>query len=133
MADQYVIAGFIDKTGKILANTGQFSVVHVAAGVYTVIFQYEFLAVPVVVTSQVFPNQMYSNGGDTRDNALVIGVDQKAVRLHTGDRNGASVDREFTFIAWGFGPGAKVELSESEAAKIVELTAAEHVSAASAE
>jgi len=103
-APQYVVTGYIDAAGKVKGGTGGFTVEHVDAGVYTVIFQPAFLTTPVVVTSQVFPDELYSKGGSTLDNALLIGVDNTRVRIHTGDGSGKTTDRVFTFIAMGAGP-----------------------------
>ena len=126
MASQYTVTGFVDPNGTVLGGTGGFVVEHVDNGVYTILFQPQFVTTPVVVTSQVYPNDLYSKGGSTLDNALLIGVDQTRVRIHTGDGKGNGWDRAFTFIAIGVGPALEdIEIDEAAEAALIDAESAE--------
>jgi hypothetical protein len=107
MAGQHTVTGLVNKDGSILGGTGGFIVDRVDTGIYSVIFTPPFLTTPVVVTSQVFPNDLLSKGGNTRDNSLLIGVSHDRVRIKTGNGNGDADNRVFTFIAMGVGPAAE--------------------------
>jgi hypothetical protein len=113
MAGQYVVTGFVDKDGNVLSGTGGFIVDRIETGIYSIIFTPAFLTRPVVVTSQVFPNELFSKGGNTRDNSLLIGIGHDRARIKTGDGNGNADNRAFTFIAMGVGPAAEEEGEES--------------------
>ncbi|ACU71661.1 hypothetical protein Caci_2748 [Catenulispora acidiphila DSM 44928] len=105
----YVVTGLVNGDGKILGGTGGFTVERVDEGVYTVLFIPTFLVTPVVVATQVYPNELSSKGFDTRDNAVVVGADNTRVRIRTGNHEGRPKDRTFTFNATGMGPGLLAE------------------------
>ncbi|HET7016647.1 MAG TPA: hypothetical protein VFI65_22180 [Streptosporangiaceae bacterium] len=92
--------GVISPEGKIISGHG-FKVDRSNTGIYTILFEEPFNVIPVVVTSQIFPNDVSSQGGDTRDNAVVVGIVNDRFRIKTGGSGGEAQNRHFTFIAMG--------------------------------
>jgi len=78
-------------------------------GIYKITFDNPFTKRPTVVATQCFSNtdssdswdNISSNGGDTRDNVVVIAVKEDSCKLKTGDSSGTACDRKFGFIAIG--------------------------------
>lgn len=101
MADQKTVTGFISKAGERISGVGDYTVVKSGTGLYNVVFRPPFAAPPVVVSTQVFPNNIADGGGSTRDNAVIVGITDQQVRIKVGDGNGSAQDRDFTFIAMG--------------------------------
>jgi hypothetical protein len=100
MADR-IVWGYVDgTTGKALEGSG-FTVVWVDKGLYTIVFDQPFTNRPAVVVSEVYTGNPDYHGGDTRDNAVVVGIAPDQFRLETGQSNGEKDNRWFTFIAIG--------------------------------
>ena len=95
-----VIRGIVAPNGAISTGAG-FIVGKVGLGLYDIRFARAFPSNPCVVATQVFPGDPGSPGGDTRDNAVIVGIAPDRVRIKTGDGAGNSSDRTFTFIAIG--------------------------------
>lgn len=75
-------------------------------GIYLVHFNAGFTKTPACAVTQQFSgnskwDDYSSNGGDTRDNAVIITLDKDHVRVKTGDLGGGAQDRNFSFIAIG--------------------------------
>ena len=100
MADRSVW-GFVRSTGKVETGTG-YRVTHDSNGTYTVLFDVPFNTGPAVVATQCYPGEK-EQGGDTRDNAVIVSISSDRCRIVTGEDDGAKVDRDFTFIAIGGG------------------------------
>ena len=100
MADR-TLTGYIAADGRVVSGTGGYRVVHDEAGLYTVLFDQAFTRPPAVVTTQVFPGDVNSTGGDPRDNSVVVGINLDRFRMETGEDNGKKADRQWTFIAFG--------------------------------
>jgi hypothetical protein len=115
MADQRFVTGFIAKDGSKLSSHGDYTIVPSGNGIYNVVFHPPFAVLPVVVATQVFPNEVSSSGGSTRDNAVVVGVTERQFRVKVGDGEGRGTNRDWTFIAVGIGlSGAALEEWEAE-------------------
>jgi hypothetical protein len=100
MADATVWGLVNGTTATPKSGTG-YKVDHVQAGVYTVLFDKSFNGIPSVVVTQVYPDDLNSTGGNTLDNAVVIGISNDRFRVTTGAYQGAKQDRDFAFIAMG--------------------------------
>jgi hypothetical protein len=88
--------GVVSKDGKIQSGSG-FKVRLEDNGIFFVSFDQPFGILPAVVASQVYRRD--GGGGDTRDNLVIVEIDENRVRLKTGDNEGRSEHRDFTFIA----------------------------------
>ena len=94
-----IIYGTVDAKGEKISGNS-FSSTNEASGRYRVRFEPPFASPPAVTTSQVFAG-VHNNGGDSRDNALVITIEKDKVRIRTGNADGGTEDRSFSFIAVG--------------------------------
>ena len=92
--------GVIGPDGKIISGTG-FKVDHSNTGTYTILFEEPFHVIPAISATQIFPNDVSSQGGDTRDNAVLVGIINDRFRVKTGGGDGRAADRHFTFVAMG--------------------------------
>lgn len=94
------IRGSIKPNGEILAGKG-FKVVHEETGIYTILFNEDFPSRPTVVVTQHYPadDNFASDGGNTRDNAVIVAVQHDRFKIKTGDGDGKVSDRAFEFIA----------------------------------
>jgi hypothetical protein len=81
-----------------------FHVDHDSKGLYTVFYKESFDVTPAVVLTQNYPNwgEFGSNGGNTRDNCVLVASDAFHFKVKTGDSNGDASDRNFSFIATDF-------------------------------
>ncbi|MEU4225340.1 hypothetical protein AB0F17_13670 [Nonomuraea sp. NPDC026600] len=105
MADRSVW-GCVGSNGSTIYSGTGFKVDRVGTGVYTVLFDVAFPQWPSVVATQMYPGNMSSTGGDTRDNAVVIAISTDRFRVTTGGSDGKQADRDFSFIAMGPAPAA---------------------------
>lgn len=101
------IRGTVEADGSVFAGSG-YTVNKVGTGLYDVSFATEFSNIPTVVVTQQHPDnntarngQFTESGGNTRDNAIVVGVRNNKVRIRTGKDDGSANDRRFHFIAIG--------------------------------
>jgi hypothetical protein len=100
-----------DDDGNLYAisGSGDFAPTFNNTGLYTVQFNNSFTNIPTVTLTQLFMgdsnsnnlNEFTSNGGDTRDNAVMIAVDEKHFRFGVGSSNGSKQNRTVGFIAVG--------------------------------
>lgn len=96
-----IIYGTVSKDGKKLGGEG-YSVSHTKdSGVYFITFAQPFNRLPGASTTQIYPNDPNSTGGDTRDNALIIYLSSEQMNVKTGEHDGDGKDRDFTFIVVG--------------------------------
>jgi len=95
-----MVCGYVSASGNVISGTG-YRVDHVDPGLYTVFFDTAFNTIPSVVVTQVFNGDINYHGGDTRDNAVVVGILADRFRVVVGEQNGSHSDRRFTFIAAG--------------------------------
>lgn len=102
------IYGNVNADGSIHSGSGDFQVIPEGTnGVYTLIFKQSFSSIPTVILTQKYSNSpsnwtdFPSDGGDTRDNAVLIAVNQDKAKLKTGDSTGGGTDRDFGFMATG--------------------------------
>jgi hypothetical protein len=88
-------------------SQNNFDVVRVAAGIYLIDFKDGVFTKPpaLCATQQYSGNDSWedfgSPGGSTLDNVTIIALDNKHVKLKTGDMKGVGQDRNFSFIAIG--------------------------------
>lgn len=95
------IRGSVRADGTILSEGKYFKVVHGETGIYNIIFNEDFSTRPTVVVTQHYPDKddFNNDGGDTKDNAVIIAIGKDRFKLKTGDNNGHVCDRAFEFIA----------------------------------
>eukprot|EP01123_Difflugia_compressa_P003573 TRINITY_DN1470_c1_g1_i3.p2 TRINITY_DN1470_c1_g1~~TRINITY_DN1470_c1_g1_i3.p2 ORF type:complete len:107 (-),score=20.06 TRINITY_DN1470_c1_g1_i3:236-556(-) len=97
------LGGFIDETGAIISQYGEFDITRdLNGGVFTIAFHRPFLAPPVVVATQVHNNDPTFNMTDTKDNCVFLKIDNQGFKVKTGDSVGIGSWRKFSFIAVGF-------------------------------
>ena|SRR5215213_9717452 len=96
-----ILYGTVGKDGKKLGGSG-YSVSHTGgSGIYFITFQQPFNKLPGGSTTQIYPNDPSSKGGNTMDNALIIYLSTEQMNVKTGDGSGNASDRDFTFIIVG--------------------------------
>ncbi|HSS51767.1 MAG TPA: hypothetical protein VLX28_22720 [Thermoanaerobaculia bacterium] len=99
---QQIVWGCVNANGTTHSGTG-FTTVPNPPGVYDVVFSIPFNSTPAVVAIQNYKhwNDFTYNGGDTRDNTVLIASDRTKFKLETGENDGKKSDRNFSFIAVG--------------------------------
>lgn len=96
-----LIRGVVQPSGGIDSGAG-FSVWHRGPGMYEVTFSAAFAGRPAVSVTQVYPDPgNFGPGGDTRDNAIITGIDKNRFQVSTGGGDGVRGDRWFSFIVMG--------------------------------
>jgi hypothetical protein len=103
-----IIYGCVERGGAIHSGTG-FSVEHPGSGLYEITFAPAFDYPPAVVATQQYAyrdghyrwDDFQNHGGSTKDNVVIIALNESKVRLKTGDGDGIAASRNFTFIAIG--------------------------------
>lgn len=96
-----LIRGNVLSNGVPLDGSG-FQVNKQPNGQYEILFLPPFSSRPSASATQVFQNFWdFSGGGDTRDNAVIVGIDNTHMVVRTGDANGTRTDRDFSFIVIG--------------------------------
>lgn len=95
------VYGLVGGGGEVLSGSGDFRVQRSDMGLYTIDFTRAFNTMPAVIATQSYPSDVESPGGDTRDNAVVVGITTERFRIKTGDPAGAPSDRSFSFVAIG--------------------------------
>lgn len=103
-----IIYGSVNSNGTIESGIG-FKVQQPSmAGIYQITFDNPFIKRPTVVATQCLSttfsdswDAMSDNGGNTRDNVVVIAVKEDSCKLKTGDSDGNPCLRKFGFIAIG--------------------------------
>jgi len=99
-AEPRVVHGYIETNGAILGGAG-FSVSWASAGRYMITFDRPFMGIAGAGATQVFHGD-FGDGGNTRDNALISGIDHYRMRVITGDSGGSRANRRFTFSVAGY-------------------------------
>jgi hypothetical protein len=94
-----VIRGTVNSNGGINSGSG-YSVSKVGTGLYDINFSTAFNTTPAVVITQIFEGNN-QQGGDTRDNAVVVLTTTTKTRIKTGGSDGSVSDRSFCFVAFG--------------------------------
>ena len=100
-ADRW-IRGCVNGDGTIESGSG-FTVLRTPPGRYEIRYASPFGGHPAVVVTQNYPgwNDFNVEGGDSRDNTVLIASDANRFKIKTGDGNGNAQDRNFSFIAIG--------------------------------
>ena len=97
MSGTLTVWGTINGDGSIAAGTG-YSVTAQGNGEYIISFSPTFSGTPAIVGSQV----LYGSGSEnTLDNVIFPYLNNGAATAKTGDSNGNSTNRAFSFIAMG--------------------------------
>lgn len=96
-----IIRGTVDASGTRIEGSG-FSVSK-SGSLWKITFDEAFNNEPTVLAAQQYPddNKVDGNGGNTRDNAIVVGVKTSECYIKTGDSGGDHSWRRFHFIAVG--------------------------------
>jgi len=96
-----ILRGTIQSDGSIAAGSG-FSVAHVGTGLYLITFDASFPVRPSAAVTQIFPDlDDFGNGGNTLDNAVIVGLNTQRMKVKTGASDGTERDRDFTFVVIG--------------------------------
>ena len=93
------ISGIVNDTGNYSGSTG-FSSRRDRTGVYTINFNPRFRKIYGASATQVFYGG-HGYGGDTRDNLIIVYLNDREMRVRTGRNNGEANDRDFTFVVNG--------------------------------
>jgi hypothetical protein len=93
-----LIRGFVNPSGGTRGKG--FTAKWASSGLCDITFDKAFGDAPVVVATQMFPGSN-EQGGDTRDNAVVISSSTTRVRIKTGGGDGSAANRDFHFVAFG--------------------------------
>ena len=100
MSDPRIVSGVVDPKGIVLSGSG-FRCQRIDTGLYILFFDQTFNALPAVLATQSYPFNMNDDGGNTRDNAVVVGIAEDRTKIKTGNENGTASDRYFSFAAIG--------------------------------
>jgi hypothetical protein len=108
-----MVRGVVTANGSNYAGVG-YSTKRVNEGVYDIAFDPPFSLIPGASVTQIFQGRdnngkdigladagIDARGGDTRDNAVIVFLSDKILRVKTGDNGGTARDRNFSFIAIG--------------------------------
>jgi hypothetical protein len=99
---QHIIWGCINADGSIYNGTN-FTPVPGPKGTYDIVYSTPFKSTPAVVTLQNYKgwNDFSSDGGNTKDNTVLVASDRQKCKIITGDNDGKKENRNFTFLAIG--------------------------------
>lgn len=103
---QKIIYGCVWKNGTKYSGEG-FTAKQPKTGIYEITFDKPFNSPPAVTATQQYAvgnnnwNDFANNGGNVKDNVVIIALDEKRVKLKTGNSDGIETSRNFTFIAIG--------------------------------
>lgn len=99
---QQIVWGCVNANGTTHSGTG-FTSIAAETGVYDVVYSTPFKITPAVVAIENYRNwtEFTYNGGDTRDNAVLIASDRQKFKIATGNNEGNKSSRNFSFIAVG--------------------------------
>lgn len=104
---QKIVYGNVNSDGTRYSGTHDWTSGQTGGGTgrYEVIFDEPFDSVPTVVLTQNYKswNDFGYNGGDARDNAVLIAVDERHFKYKTGKDDGEGSWRNCGFIAIGTG------------------------------
>ncbi len=105
-----IVWGTVCRDGKIHSGSG-FMVTHDKEGIYSIMFKNDpFANPPAVVVTQLFCgnskpdswDEFTFSGGDPRDNAVLIALDESRFKVKTGcGGDGDTASRNFSFVAIG--------------------------------
>ena len=96
-----IVCGTIRSDGAVLSGAG-FTVQKLGTGLYQINFNPIFNMRPAASVTQIYPYaDNFGTGGDTRDNAVITGINNSALKLKTGESGGNAQDRSFTFVVVG--------------------------------
>jgi hypothetical protein len=99
---QRIVWGCVNADGSPHSGSG-FTSIAGETGVYDIVYSKPFVVNPAVVTLQNYKNwtDFTFNGGNTKDNSVLIASDRQKFKIETGDNDGKKQKRNFTFIAIG--------------------------------
>lgn len=96
-----VVRGTVNGDGNVADGAG-FSLARESNWLTKIIFNTAFAATPTIVATQQYPdNNNSSDGGNTKDNAIIVKVDRWAAWVKCGNNDGSGSWRRFHFIAMG--------------------------------
>ena len=80
-------------------------------GIFDILFRPFFASRPSGCVTQIFPAPDFekdatgalakNDGGDPRDNAVIVGIDHTMMRVKVGGATGIPADRHFSFVVVG--------------------------------
>lgn len=100
MADLRFLWGVVDPDGNPISGSG-YRCQRIDEGLYLIVFDESYSGSPAVIGTQIFPNELSSFGGNTRDNLVVVGVEVDRCKIKVGDAEGKSRNRWFSFLVAG--------------------------------
>jgi len=88
--------------GGINENGTGYTTIWVATGICDITFNSSFPGRPSASVTQAFGGlDAFDSGGDTRDNAVIVGINTTRLRVKVGDSAGAPSNRDFSFLVIG--------------------------------
>lgn len=102
---QKILYGNVNADGTTYSGSGGFQCRHIGKGTYLIEFADAFASVPTVVLTQQYiawADFSYPGAG-TKNNAMLVAVDEHACKYVTGNSDGSHTDRNCAFIAIGEG------------------------------
>src|SRR5262245_55852558 len=94
------IWGNVKADGTVLSGPS-YRVEKIDTGLYTVIFDESFNAMPGVSVTEIWPQDINSHGGSTVNNAVLVAVEPDRFRVKIGNQKGDAFDCDFSFSAIG--------------------------------
>ena len=95
-----IVSGIVNADSSISGGTGDFDVSKESTGLYKITFRLTFNRVYGGSGTQIFLGAQ-QQGGDTRDNLVIVSLESSEMLVKTGASNGVANDRDFTFIVTG--------------------------------
>ncbi|HEV2705515.1 MAG TPA: hypothetical protein VGV59_06295 [Pyrinomonadaceae bacterium] len=96
-----IMGGYVESNGLSLSSAMGYTSWRKSRGLYQIDFHQAFAGQPFACATQVYDGNINSDGGNTKDNAVIVGLNANGMRVKTGDSDGSAADRKFTFIVMG--------------------------------
>ena len=93
--------GTVSSAGEKTGGTDDWTVRPDGNGLFLIVFEPSYNVTPNAVVTQIFPNNLSSPGGNTKDNSVIVGIDANELKIITGNSDGVPNSRRFSFIAMG--------------------------------
>lgn len=101
------VTAYETKDPKFNSTSGNSRITRLSTGVYLIDFaDGTFKNTPALVVTQQFSDNakwtdFSSNGGNTKDNAVIVALTKSQAKIKTGDEGGGTRDRNFSYVAIG--------------------------------
>lgn len=100
---QKILWACVNKNGTLYSSGGGLTAVSGGKGFMDIVYQTPFLRPPAVVATQNYREwtEWGFDGGDTRDNCVLVAGDSTKCKIATGNGSGKHEDRNFTVMIVG--------------------------------